>query len=108
MKIVEKVQSLEGGREMCKNLVECSLFICNKWDQVEEKEREEVKRHVVEQLGQCWQDTNVKNHILYMSIRNAIKVQEYGGVVEEFKDLLENMQKMISRAINVKLFNHWR
>ena len=108
MKIVEKVQSLEGGREMCKNLTECSLFICNKWDLVPEKEREAVKEHLVEQLGKCWQDTNVRNHILYMSIQNAIKVQEYGGVVEEFEQLLVGMQKMISRAINVKLFNHWR
>ena len=80
MKIVEKVQSLEGGREMCKNLTECSLFICNKWDLVPEKEREAVKEHVVQQLGKCWQDTNVRNHILYMSIQNAIKVQEYGSL----------------------------
>ena len=108
MKIVSKVQSIDGGIEEYNNLAECSLFICNKWDLVPEEERKEVKEYVVEQLSKCWQDNNVKNQILCMSIRNAIKVQDYGGTIKEYKDLLDSMQEMIIRAMNVKLFKHWK
>ena len=108
MKIVSKVQSIDGGIEEYNNLAECSLFICNKWDLVPEEERKAVKEYVVEQLSKCWQDNNVKNQILYMSIRNAIKVQDYGGTIKEYKDLLDSMQEMIIRAMNVKLFKHWK
>ena len=105
---MEKVHSLDGGIEDYNNLAECSLFICNKWDLVPEREKKAVKQYIVKQLGKCWQNKNVENQILCMSIRNAIKVQEYGGVIKEFKDFLESMQEMILRAMNVKLFSHWK
>ena len=108
MQIQAKVHSQTNGVQKWRNLADFSLFICNKWDLVKENEREAVKKHVAEQLGQCWHEKNVKDQILYISIQNAIKVQEYGGVVEEFKHLLIGMQKMILRAINAKLFSHWK
>ena len=108
MKIVEKVQSLEGGTENCKNLAERSLFVVNKWDQVKKPERELTKKHVAKRLSECWHVDNLPNQILYMSILKAIEAQEYGGVTKEFNDLLESIKEMILRTINTKLYNHWR
>jgi predicted YcjX-like family ATPase len=108
MEILEKMQSLEGGTQNCKNLVECSLFVCNKWDQVKEREQDNVKRYVLKTLSECWQDANLNNQIMYMSVLDAIKAQRYGTTTPDFNDLLESLQQMILRAINTRLYNHWK
>jgi GTP-binding protein EngB required for normal cell division len=108
MKILERVQSLEGGIERCKALAECSLFVCNKWDRVEKCEREKVKTHVIQELRKCWPDDNLNSQVVYMSILEAIKLQQYGGVTEDFIGLLKSLQQMIQRAIGNRLFNHWQ
>ncbi len=108
MKIVEKVQSLEGGTENCKNLAECSIFVANKWDQVKEPEQDKTKKFLAKRLNECWQDADLTNHILYMSVLKATEAQQYGGVTKEFKNLLESIKEMILRTINTKLYNHWK
>ena len=108
MKILKKLQLLEGATEQCKHLAECSLFVGNKWDLVKEKEQHNVKTYVAKGLGECWQDANLNNQIVYMSTLKAIKLQKYGGVTTEFNDLLENIKQMILRAINIRLYNHWQ
>jgi hypothetical protein len=108
MEILKKVQSLEGGTENCKNLAECSLFVANKWDQVKEPEQDKTKEYLAKRLSECWQDANLPNQIVYMSILKAIEAQQYGGVTKEFKNLLESIKEMIVRAINTKLYNHWK
>ena len=108
MKIVEKVQSLEGSTENCKNLAEFSFFVANKWDQVKEPEQDMTKKYLANRLSECWQDADQPNHILYMSVLKAIKAQQYGGVTTEFNNLLESIKEMILRTINTKLYNHWK
>ena len=108
MKILEKVQSLEGGTERCKTLAECSLFVCNKWDQVARSEQEKVKTYVVQELKKCWPDANLNSQVVYMSILKATEIQRYGGVTEEFNNLLLSLQQMIRRAIGIRLYNHWQ
>jgi hypothetical protein len=108
MKILGKVRSLEGGTEQSNRLAECSLFVCNKWDQVRTEERDKVRTYVVEKLSECWQDANVNNQIVYISTQDAIRVQQYGGATMEFNDLLQNIKQMILKAINVRLYNHWQ
>ncbi|XP_028400781.1 uncharacterized protein LOC114523918 [Dendronephthya gigantea] len=54
--ILKKVKSSDAGVETLQHLAECSLFICNKWDQVEEDERkiekqeQEVKKDMAERV----------------------------------------------------------
>ena len=108
MKILGKLQLLEGGTEQYNRLAECSLFVCNKWDQVPEGERNKVRANVVQQLSDCWQDAIVNNQIVYISATEAIKAQQYGGVTTEFYNLLESIKQMILKAINIRLYNHWQ
>ncbi|XP_028400660.1 uncharacterized protein LOC114523825 [Dendronephthya gigantea] len=106
--ILKKVKSSDGGFETLQHLAECWLFICNKWDQVKENERSETKKYVVAKLRECWEDSNLNYQMEYMSITDAIEVQEYGGVTEEFNDLLKKIKTMVLRAINIRLYNHWQ
>ncbi|XP_028400789.1 uncharacterized protein LOC114523925 [Dendronephthya gigantea] len=72
--ILKKVKSSDGGVETLHHLAECSLFICNKWDQVKEE-------------------------------KEAIEVQEYGGVTEEFNDLLQKIKTMSNLLLQPKRCN---
>jgi hypothetical protein len=108
MKILGKLQLLEGGMEQYNRIAECSLFVCNKWDQVPPDERDKVRTSVVQKLSDCWQDANLNNQIVYISTTEAIKVQQYGGATMEFNDLLQSIKQMILKAINVRLYNHWQ
>ena len=31
-----------------------ALFVCNKWDQIPQKEIEEVKKYIIRKLEKCW------------------------------------------------------
>ncbi|XP_028400657.1 uncharacterized protein LOC114523822 [Dendronephthya gigantea] len=106
--ILKKVKSSSGGPETLQHLAECSIFICNKWDQVEEDERSETKKHVVAKLRECWEDSNLNHQMVYMSIKDAIKAHEYGGVTEEFSDLLKKIETLVLKARNISLYNQWQ
>ena len=108
MDILQKVQSSDSGVETLHHLAECSLFVCNKWDLVKEAERPKVKKYVTEKLRECWENANLNHQIVYMSVANAIKAQEYGGVTEEFNYLLKQIKTMVLKAINIRLYNHWQ
>ena len=108
MDILKKVLSYDSGVENLKHLAACSLFIGNKWDQVTEDQRATVRKYVITKLSECWEDANLNHQIVYMSIKEAIKAQEYGGVTEEFNDLLQKIKTMVLKAINIRLYNHWQ
>ncbi|XP_028400622.1 uncharacterized protein LOC114523788 [Dendronephthya gigantea] len=108
MDILKVVQSSDGGVENLQNLAECSLFVCNKWDLVKEDERPTVKKYVTAKLSECWENSNLNHQMVYMSITDAIKAQEYGGVTEEFNLLLKQIKTMVLKAINIRLYNHWQ
>ncbi|XP_028400784.1 uncharacterized protein LOC114523921 [Dendronephthya gigantea] len=108
MDILKVVQSSNKAVETLQNLAECSLFVCNKWDLVKEDERPAVKKHVTAKLSECWEDTNLNHQMVYMSITDAIKAQEYGGVTEEFNHLLHQIKSMVLKTINIRLYSHWQ
>ena len=98
----------ENSVETLHHLAECSLFICNKWDLVAEDQRSETKEHLIANLSECWEDSNLNHQIVFMSIKNAIRIQEYGGVTTEFDNLLQKIKTMVIKAINIRLYEHWR
>ena len=109
MRILDKVRSVESGVETnASGLAECALFVANKWDQVEEDERSEVKKHIVEKLKQFWPDGNPARQTVYVSIKSALKEQKRGNATEECDILLEGMKSMILKAIDGRLNYHWK
>ena len=89
-------------------LSKCALFVCNKWDQVPPKERETVKKHVTEKLQKVWPGIDLDSQIVYMSTRNATKVQTYGYITEDFSSLMDGMKSVVLKSIDIRMEIHWR
>ena len=95
--------SLEGQGEFPS---ECALFVCNKWDQVPEKETEYVKSHVVNKLKSCWPGLDPESQIIYMSTRKASKALNHGFITEDFFSLMNDLRSMVLKSIETRLENH--
>ena len=106
--MAEKLETSNAGRHCINLLAECTLFVANKWDQVEKKEQDSVRKHLEKQLAECWEVANTKKHILTISAKNAIKVQECGGISPEFQGLLDSIRQLILRAIDIRLYDNWQ
>ena len=106
-KLLEEVRrlSLEGQGELPSK---CALFVCNKWDQVPEKEVKEVKDHVIRNLQRCWPGLDPESQIIYMSTMKATKGQNLGIITEEFDSLMNGMRTMVLKSIEARLEIHWR
>ena len=87
---------------------QCALFVCNKWDQVPEKEVKEVQNHVIKKLKKCWPGLDPKSQIIYMSTKRTSEAQNFGIISEEFLSLMSGMKSMVLKSINARLEMHWR
>ena len=107
--MASKIYTLRcGAGQNISRLTECTLFIGNKWDRIDEKEKPSVKRYVAKELSECWDIANINKHLLLMSATDAIKVQRYGLITPKFKLLLESINQLILRSIDLRLYNHWQ
>ncbi|XP_078600538.1 uncharacterized protein LOC144875472 [Branchiostoma floridae x Branchiostoma japonicum] len=61
-----------------------AMFVCNKWDQIPEKEREDVRREIIRQLQKHW-----SRHYRLDEKSQAEKAQEAGYVAEDLEHLLD-------------------
>ncbi|XP_074633532.1 uncharacterized protein LOC141892232 [Acropora palmata] len=86
----------------------CALFVCNKWDQVPEKEDKEVKSHIVKKLKQSWPNLDPSTQITYISTLNATTGQNLGIVTEEFSSLMAGIKSMVLQGIDCRMEMHWR
>ena len=86
---------------------ETALFVCNKWDQVPEKEADKVKNHVIKKLKACWPGIDPKSQVIYISTTKASKAQGHGFIIEEFCTLMKGLRFMVSKSIGSRLENHW-
>ena len=108
VKILDQVRSLESKHDyVCHGFAKCALFVANKWDQVDEEERPDVKQFIVERLQQFWPEGNPHEQIVYVSTKNALEQQKSGVITKEYDDLLKGIKSMILKAINNRLNNHW-
>ena len=74
---VRKVTLNEKGEFSSKS----ALFVCNKWDQIPQKEIEEVKKYVIRKLEKCWRGLVPESQIIYMSAKKAIDAQKLGIIM---------------------------
>ena len=89
-------------------LSKCALFVCNKWDQVPPEERETVKKHVTEKLQKVWPGIDLESQIIYISTKNATKVQTCGYITEDFSSLMDGMKSVVLKSIDIRMEIHWR
>ena len=107
-KLLDQVRkvTLEGQKDSVSS--QCALFVCNKWDQVPEKEVKEVQNHVIKKLKKCWPGLDPKSQIIYMSTKKTSEAQNFGIISEEFLSLMSDMKSMVLKSIKARLEMHWR
>lgn len=89
-------------------LSKCALFVCNKWDVVQEQEVQSVKNDVVEKLERAWSGIDPESQIIYMSTKRATTAQNLGVISKDFSSLMEGMRSVILQSIEAKLELHWK
>ena len=107
-KLLDEVRkvTLEGQKDSVSP--QCALFVCNKWDQVPEREVKEVQNHVTKKLTKCWPGLDPKSQIIYMSTRNASVAQNHGIITKDFISLMNGMKSMVLKSIEARLEMHWK
>ena len=106
-KLLEEVRNISLERH-CELPSKCALFVCNKWDQVPEKEVNEVKNHVVEKLLRFWPGVEPESQIIHMSTTKASKAQGHGFITDEFFNLMNGLRLMVLKSIGARLEIHWK
>ena len=87
---------------------QCAMFVCNKWDQIPEKEAREVQNHVIKKLKNCWPGLDPKSQIIHISTTNASIAQNHGIITDDFFALMNCMKRMVLKSIEAKLEMHWK
>ena len=101
---VRKVTLNEKGEFSSKS----ALFVCNKWDQIPQKEIEEVKKHVIRKLEKCWPGLVPESQIIYMSAKKAIDAQKLGIITNDFLSLMNGIRSTVMKSIEARLESYWR
>ena len=101
---VRKVTLNEKGEFSSKS----ALFVCNKWDQIPQKEIEEVKKYVIRKLEKCWPGLVPELQIIYMSAKKAIDAQKLGIITNDFLSLMNGIRSTVMKSIEARLESYWR
>jgi len=86
----------------------CTLFVCNKWDLIDGKEREEVKKEQIEKLTKRLGNLNPKSQIVYLSCKTAQLAQTYGVITGEFNDLIAGIRSLVVSSMQNNLLMYTR
>ena len=89
-------------------LSKCALFVCNKWDQLNKKGVQSVKKEILKKLKRAWPGVDPESQIIYMSTTNARTSQELGKISKSFSSLMDKMRSMVLKSIEAKHELHWR
>ncbi|XP_022805450.1 uncharacterized protein LOC111342617 [Stylophora pistillata] len=101
---VRKVTLNERGEFSSK----CALFVCNKWDQIPQREIEEVKYYVVRKLEKCWPGLVAEAQIIYMSTKKATAAQKLGIITGDFFYLMNGIRSTVVKSMEVRQENYWK
>ena len=81
----------------------CTLFVCNKWDQINDEEREDVKKEQIKRLTKMLGNLNPKSQIVYLSCKTARLAQTYGAITGEFNDLIAGIRSLVESSMQNNL-----
>lgn len=73
-KILRKQRDLEEKGNLKQFDPGCAIFVCNKWDQVSEKEEQDVWLNIAENLKAIWptrEDQNIEAQMFKMSVKTV-------------------------------------
>lgn len=104
----EKDESSEWVDIQEELLSKCVLFVCNKWDQLNENlGTESVKDEITKKLKKAWPGVDPDSQIIYMSTKHAFIAQDLGFISNYFSALMDKMRSLVLRRIQAKHELHW-
>ncbi|CAG2254663.1 unnamed protein product [Mytilus edulis] len=102
MKIILLKENTKGEKGTFRFDPSCAMFICNKWDSVNEKDK--VYKHIVDRLHKIWpkfDEEKVKTISSYKA-KNEIEIdQDY--ITPDFQDVLNILRNIYSQALNKRV-----
>ena len=105
----EKDESSEWVDVQEELLSKCALFVCNKWDQLNENlDTESVKDEITKKLKKAWPGVDPDLQIIYMSTKHDLIAQELDVISKNFSTLMDKMRSLVLRSIQAKHELHWR
>ena len=103
LRMLSDWMKLYNGEQRCGITAESALFVCNKWDQINSKEREEVKKEQIDKLTRRHGNLNPKSQIVYLSCKTAQLAQTYGVITGEFDDLIAGISNLVVSSMKSNL-----
>lgn len=86
---------------------ESTMFICNRWDMIPNKDKEAVAADTFDKLSRFY--TNLrKSQVHYMSLAEAMKGLQYHTVIPEYTILQEMVEKILPNSLKTRLHSHYR
>ena len=105
----EKDESSEWVDVQEELLSKCALFVCNKWDQLNENlGTKSVTDEILKKLKRACPGVDPDSQIIYMSTKHDLIAQDLGVISKNFSALLDKMRSLVLRSIQAKHEFHWR
>ena len=86
----------------------CALFVSNKWDLIDHKEREEVKKAQIKNLMKRLGNLDPTSQIVHLSCKTAQLAQTYGVITEDFNDVITGISNLVVSSMQNNLLMYYR
>ena len=86
----------------------CMLFVCNKWDLIDDKERQKVKKKQIEKLTKRLGKLNPKSQVVHLSCKTAQLAQTYGVITGDFNELITGINSLVASSMQNNLLMYTR
>lgn len=106
MRLLHKTRQLTT--EQMEFSPDCTLFVCNKWDNIPPDEVSGVIEHIEKKLRQCLPDIDTDTQIIRLSTTKALTAQKFGIMNAEFASLTEAIGSLVAKSIQARLERNWR
>ncbi|XP_078662985.1 uncharacterized protein LOC144906514 [Branchiostoma floridae x Branchiostoma belcheri] len=84
---------------------ESAMFICNKWDIVQQEEEDIVKSETLRKLSQMWPGLE-ESQVFFVSTTDA--VGPFGILSEDFTEVLDGLDLLLPKSLDNKLETQYR
>ncbi|XP_078600536.1 uncharacterized protein LOC144875471 [Branchiostoma floridae x Branchiostoma japonicum] len=85
---------------------QAAIFVCNKWDQVPQQEKDAVQKEQLRVLKRYWPGCN-EDQIFQLSTLTASKALHHDVIMDDFRLLLEGIEQFIPATLQRKLHVHY-
>ena len=107
MRLLHKTRQLTTEQQV-EFSPDCTLFVCNKWDNIPPDEESGVIEHIKKMLRQCLPGIDTDTQVIRLSTTKALMAQKFGIMNAEFASLTESIGCLVSKSIEARLERNWR